>query len=109
VISAAALLLQTANAENGQDLSRMYGTQWEGYAENYMRGLADGFEMREALRMKPSRYEYCKPYSVKMEADDYRALLDAQLKDPAKQEYITHLPAYLVLLIGMNEKFPCSK
>lgn len=102
-------LCQASVAMNGRELSQMYQSKMNGFAENYMDGLADGFEMREALRINPSRYEFCKPYSVKLGSDDYRAILDAQLRDPAKQEYINQLPAYLVLLIGMNERFPCPK
>ncbi|MGY2135864.1 hypothetical protein ACW9I8_04505 [Pseudomonas reactans] len=108
-VSAIALFCQVASAMNGQELSQMFESKMNGFAENYMDGLADGFKMRDALRAKPSRYEYCKPYSVKLDSNDYRAILDTQLRDPTKQKYITYLPAYLVILIGMNERFPCSE
>lgn len=76
--------------------------------EAYLAGLADGFLMRDAIRMKPSAYEYCMPVMERLSAEDYREILQGQLKDPAKKDYAHYLPAYLLLLMGMHERYPCA-
>lgn len=97
-----------ALAMKGSELDKLLTDQTvEGDA--YLSGLADGFNMRDALRINPSRYEFCQPLTVTLSTSDYRKILQEQLADQAKQAYITHLPAYLVLLIGMHEKYPCRK
>lgn len=95
-------------AMQGSELNRLLDEQMvEGDA--FLSGLADGFKIRDALRHNTSRYEYCKPLSVNLTTSDYRAILQKQLRDPSKQNYISILPAYLVILIGLNEQYPCHK
>lgn len=97
-----------ALAMKGSELDKLLSDQTvEGDA--YLSGLADGFSMRDALRMNPDRYEYCQPVTDRLTNSDYRTILQGQLSNPAKQAYITHLPAYLVLLMGMHERYPCPR
>jgi len=75
----------------------------------YINGVGEGYSWSNSiLKQRGNPPLYCPPQKIALNADNYMAIIDAQIAKMKKSGAI-EIPVELILYLGLVDSFPCSK
>lgn len=100
------LVLLCSNSHAGVTVAEYWGMDDVPKIKTYLMGVGTGYQFTNAYMQRIRKVQplFCAPVDLKLNADNYKDMLDAELK----HGYNTAAPIEAMLLQSLIRSFPCK-